>query len=98
MGVMDHPGLGRQRIEVIPGILEDTDRIGRLKLEINPVGIIARELEHLLEVLLDLPVPEPGVVEQHDARSIVLGTARPALAGHERPASHVALDERHDVR
>ena len=55
-GVVHHPGLLGQPVEVVPLRLERPDGARVFVLQVDPLAVIALEREQLAELLLDLPV------------------------------------------
>ena len=86
--VVDHLGLGRELVEIVPLGLDQADRRRLLVAEVHPLLVLALAGEQRVEIVLELPVLELGAVEQHDAGRVV--RRRAALPAHDRLALHVA--------
>jgi hypothetical protein len=92
-------GRRRQPVEIVPLVLEQADRPGRLVLELDPLEIVDLEFEQLVERALGIPVGQLRIIQQHDAGGAI---GRQLLdagahAAHQGLALHVACEQVPDV-
>src|SRR5215208_2557347 len=94
---MHHARLRSEPVEIVPHAFQFADRFPWLELEPDPFHVVAFEAKHLLEILLDLPMLELRIVEQHDARRIVAGLRVHAPARENGMAVHIPVQEALDI-
>ena len=99
LGVVEHLGLGREVVEVVPDIFQRADAGPVLQAQGNPVHVIPRAAEQRGEIALQVPVPQLFAVEQHHARR--KGAAPALVAGlgatQDRLAAHVTRQQIPDI-
>ena len=99
LGVVQQAGIGVEMIEVVPAVLKVADR-GRVFIgQHHPLLVVLLGAEQLAEVLLGIPVPQFGAIEQHHAGGDLVALFRfsGTMATHHCRATHVPVEQFVDV-